>query len=140
MVVRAVGPVAVALLLATFACAHRPRPAQQQAGDSPVVLTPADIERAGGQLLEALRARVPNMRILRQSRGCPIITFRGRRTLHGSESPRIYVDGSEMGDTCVLDQIHVREVDRVEVFTGGFTDRPGFQPSPNGLILVFLRS
>jgi hypothetical protein len=133
------GIVPLALVLAAAGCHHGLRPRAEPGVESTFLLTGAELERAGGVLLEAMRARVPNMRVLRQERTCPIITIRGRRTLYASEAPRIYVDGTEIGDTCILDQIHVREIDRVEVYGSGGTAPPGFQTSPNGLILVFLK-
>jgi hypothetical protein len=133
------GTLPVVLVALALACHHTLRPSADRAGESAVVLLGPELERAGGALLEAMRARVPNMRVLRRERACPIVTLRGRRTLYASEAPLIYVDGTEINDTCILDQIHVREVDRVEVYAGGITTPSGYQSSPNGVILIFLK-
>lgn len=103
-----------------------------------VTLKSEELARAGGVLLDALRARVPNMHVRRRPGACPLVTFRGQRTVYASPDPTIYVDGSPAKDTCILEQIRVLDVDRVEVYTSGSTLLPGYLGNPNGLILVFL--
>lgn len=129
-------------LLATglfVGCRPADRPGPDQPSPNAVVLTGEVLSGAPGGVLEAMRARVPNMQVLRAPAGCPRISFRGVRSLEASVDPRIYVEGTEMKDTCILDQIRTIEVDVVEVYVNGFTDRPGYRGSPNGLILVFLK-
>lgn len=108
------------------------------AGSTAIVLTGSDLTNVGGTLLDAMRGRVPNMRVERRRGECPLISFRGQRTLVASEDPSIYVDGTQAKDTCILDQVRVLDVDHVEVYTSGSTTLPGYLGNPNGLILVFL--
>jgi hypothetical protein len=84
-----------------------------------------------------MKGRVSNMRVSRQSGGCPIINLRGQKTF-GSGNPQVYVNDSRIGTTCVLDQIRAADVDRIEVYPNGVTNRPGYTSSPFGLIAVFL--
>jgi hypothetical protein len=56
----------------------------------------------------------------------------------GSSRPEVYVDGTRMTDTCILDQIRSTEVKRVEIYPGGLADKAGYASSANGLIAVFL--
>lgn len=113
-----------------------PRPRRS---GSAMVIPGSQIRTGGIGLLEGLASRVSNMRVNRQSGGrCPSITLRGMRTLIGSTNPEVYVDGTPMIDTCVLDQIRAADVERVEVYPGGISGRPGYRTGANGLILIFL--
>jgi hypothetical protein len=91
----------------------------------------------GGNLLESLRGRVPSMTISYASGDCPHIEFRGMRSARFQGNPDVYVDGARMLDTCILTQIGSNDIDYVEVYPSGHTNRPGIQRSPFGLILVF---
>jgi hypothetical protein len=96
------------------------------------------LQRGGGSLLNAMVGRVQALRVTRSTAmRCPEVTFRGLKTIVGNRDPVIYVDGTYLGDTCILDQIAVHDVDRVEIYPGGMTNRVGYRTSPNGLILVF---
>jgi len=68
---------------------------------------------------------------------CPRIMFRGRTSGRNQGNPSVYVDGTLMHDTCILSQINVADVDRVEVFPSGNSSRGGISRNPAGLILVF---
>lgn len=131
-----------ALLLALAACAA-PRtdgsaPASEGPRGSAIVITSERLQGASqSNLLEAIRSEVSAMRIGRRSGSCPEISFRGVKTFRGVQNAGVYVDGSAFADTCILDQIRVHEVSRVEVYPSGSTMRPGYRPDPNGLILVF---
>jgi hypothetical protein len=81
--------------------------------------------------------RIPNMRVEQGRGSCPTIALRGHGGFRGS-SPQIYVDGTRVGDSCLLERLRVREVRRVEVYPTGVTQRPGYTPNASGLILVFL--
>lgn len=106
---------------------------------SAIIITQAQIRAAGTGLLDGLRGKVNSMRVSRMAgRRCPLITLRGARTFIGSSDPQVYVDGTPMLDTCILDQIRTREVEHVEIYPGGVSTRAGYRSSPNGLILVFL--
>jgi hypothetical protein len=104
------------------------------------VLTRTELAGYAGSLLEALRSRVPNLRVEPGRAGrCPLVTLRGQRTLHAVQDVRIYIDRAEQPDTCTLEQVRAIEVERVEVYAGGQTNRPPYRSSPNGLIIIFLR-
>ena len=106
---------------------------------SAIVITRAQIRAAGTGLLDGLRGKVNSMRVTRRTGGrCPQITLRGARTVLGPADPQVYVDGTPMLDTCILDQIRTAEVEHVEIYPGGVSSRAGYRSSPNGLILVFL--
>ncbi|MSR06652.1 MAG: hypothetical protein EXR93_06245 [Gemmatimonadetes bacterium] len=90
-----------------------------------------------GNLLDALRMRVPAMVVSNTTGGCPRIVFRGQRSMGSQGSPSVYVDGTLMGDTCGLSQIQAAEVDHVEIYSSGNASQPGVQRNPNGLILIF---
>jgi len=96
--------------------------------------------RGGLGLLEALAGRVSNLRVERRGQVCPAVSLRGQRTLVGSTNPIVYVDGTPMVNTCILDQIRPAEVERVEVYPGGISGRTGYRAGTNGLILIFLTS
>lgn len=104
-----------------------------------VVVRGEQLRRLGsGPLLESLKGRVSNLQVDRRSGSCPRITLRGDKRLLGVSNPGIYVDGTRSVDTCILDVVRVNEVDRVEIYAAGSAStRPGYRPSPFGLILVF---
>lgn len=109
-------------------------------GGSGTVVSGDQLRGNGGALLDGLVGRVSNLRVDRRTAGrCPLLLLRGQRTLMGNSNPRVYVDGTSMGDTCILEQIRVAEVARVEVYPSGITHRPGYRTSPYGLVLVFLK-
>ena len=69
---------------------------------------------------------------------CPEIRLRGTRSLFGSNTPSIYVDGARALDACVLDELAASIVERIEVYPSGVARRPGYDSDRNGLILVFV--
>lgn len=93
-------------------------------------------ELGGHNFLEGLRTRVQNLTVTYSRTGCPRITLRGRRT---GGNPGIYIDGTLVADTCVLQDISSSDVDVVEISRSGATRRPGIRSNPNGLILVYRR-
>lgn len=105
---------------------------------SVIVVDQEDMVGAAGSLTDALIGRVSAMRIDKVASRCPLVVMRGMKTIHGNSDPGIYVDGTRMDDTCALNQVRTSEVVRVEVYPSGFTNRPGYKPHPNGLIIVFL--
>lgn len=137
-------PLLVLVLGAATACAGSgASPEARPAGNrgSVTVLTRAELRRSGGgDLLTALAGRIALMRVERRSAAspCPVITLRGDRTVIGSRNPMVFVDGTEMSDTCVLQQIRTDDVSSVEVYPGGLTQRPGYRAHANGLIVIFL--
>ena len=96
---------------------------------------------ADGTLLSALAARIANMTVMRgQNSECPAITLRGRTTVARVTSPGVYVDGARATNTCVLENLPVAEVQRVEVYPMGLAHHAGYEAQPGGLILVFMRT
>jgi hypothetical protein len=77
---------------------------------------------------------------IRRNDPCPSITMRGAKTYMGSLDPHIYVNGTQAGNTCLLEMMRTDDVERIEVHPSGVSNRPEYAPSPNGLILIFLRS
>lgn len=116
---------------------------QSQDGTGPrttsaLIVEGEDLWTTSGTLLDGLRDRVSTMQVSRVSGGCPRIRLRGQTTLLGSTRPEIYVNGTRMGDTCILDQLGVRTVERVEIYRGGGSGRTGYTSGMDGLIAVFL--
>lgn len=104
-----------------------------------MVLTGPDLYEHGGTLLRYLYARIPGMQVDYSSPVCPLVRIRGRKSITGSNDPIVYVDGARTANSCVLDDLHTRDLSRVEVYPMGVSNRPGYEAHPNGLILVFLR-
>jgi hypothetical protein len=101
--------------------------------------TPAIVVRGtdmSGTLLDGLRARVPTMRVRIERNTCPLITLRGHRSSQRQGNPSVYVDGTLMTDTCILQLIASSDVDFVEIFPGGATAPGATQRSPYGTIFV----
>ena len=90
-----------------------------------------------GNLLDGLRLRVPAMLVTTRAGECPLIMFRGQRSMTTQGNPSVYVDGTLMGDTCPLTQISTGDVLAVEVYPGGITSRAGVRRNPFGIIMVF---
>lgn len=132
----------VPLLFLLCACssAHRSGGAPPgQRPDGATVLTRSELNRRSGDLLSALASGLPQIRVERRSAtsACPVLTLRGDRTILGERNPLVYVDGTEMNDTCILAQLRVDDVERVEIYPGGISARPGTRAHAAGLILVF---
>jgi len=102
------------------------------------VLDRDDLSDESGMLLDAMVRRIPFMRI-NVELTCPAIALRGVNTVPGLTEPEIYVDGLRGADTCILNNLAVSDVRRVEVYSQGVTSRPGYVTSPRGLILIFTR-
>ena len=126
-------PAFVALVLVAACTRARSEAARPVASSdaSALVIQGSDLV---GDVLDALRQRVQNMTVTYPVNGCPRIAFRGHRT---SGNPSVYVDGTLIGDTCVLTQISSNDIDRVEVYRSGGASRAGIPGNPNGVILVY---
>lgn len=99
------------------------------------------LHRSNGSVLRAIIGKVPNMKVSYSGVSrCPAITMRSFKDAQGQDYPGVYVDGTHVRDTCVLDSLDARDVQRVEIYPMGFTTRPGYGRNNNGLILVFLRT
>lgn len=106
---------------------------------SGAIVVAGDDLSTSGVLLEALRHKVPTLRVDRGQGACPIVIVRGQAIGRQVGSANIYVDGTRMRDTCILQQLLSSDVDRVELYpvAGG---RPGgMAAGPGGLIVITLR-
>lgn len=114
--------------------------------EGPVARTGAPWVVMGSQMLQAgtvldgLSSRIPNMQVRRAQQECPVIAMRGRNALQRQPKPQVYVDGQRAADTCILAMIRAGDVNRVELYPGGHTTRPGYVSDSDGLILVFTRT
>lgn len=105
-----------------------------------IVLEGAALEDGPGSLLGTLMGKVPGMRVRQRSGQCPQIALRSDVSYQSVHNPYVYVDGARATNTCVLEELRKEDVERVEVYPQGFTQRPGYGTHSGGLILVFLRS
>ncbi|HUE76837.1 MAG TPA: Plug domain-containing protein [Longimicrobiales bacterium] len=104
------------------------------------IVSAEELHRSNGSVLRAIMGKVPNMKVSFRDMGrCPSIAIRSFEDHYGNDFPGIYVDGTHVRDTCVLETLDARDAERVEVYPAGFTTRPGYASNNNGLILVFLR-
>ena len=140
------GLLVLALLLA--ACASQ-RFSEEQTGSfeggveiqgGATVISGVTLENETGSVLDALVGRVPNLRIRRMSGDCPQINLRTSVSFESVTNPQVYVDGTQIADTCVLESLLAQNVEFVEIYPMGVTSRPGYATHSHGLILVFLRS
>lgn len=106
-------------------------------GGGATVLEHEVFAQARGSLLDAMIGRVPGLRVVPRP-GCPSISLREPNTLPGLNDPLVYVDGTRTQDACVLTSLRAGDVERVEVYPTGVTNRPGYAAHSHGLILVFL--
>ena len=95
----------------------------------------------GLTVLDAMRNRLPAIKIQDDPSGCPQIELRGRDAIdiNASSNPLVYVDGTRSNDTCALITLPAASVRRVEIYPLGYTPRPGYAGSGHGLILIFLK-
>ena len=108
---------------------------------SATVVSAEELRSAGGSVLRAIMGKVPNMKVsytVGMNR-CPSIAMRSFEDHRGNDRPSVFVDGTHVDDTCILENLDAREVDRVEIYPMGMTHRPGYPGNSAGLILVFLR-
>ena len=105
-----------------------------------VILTGSALSDGSGTVLAAMSGKVPNFKVRRQTGRCPQVTLRSFQSFEGLDNPHVYVDGTRATDTCILETLQTADVERVEVYPQGFTNRPGYGTHADGLILVFMRS
>lgn len=103
-----------------------------------LVIERDQLEAVGGPLLDAIIRAQPHIRTEHTST-CPRVALRGPVTGLRFANPDVYVDGTRAGDTCILSVLSPVDVERVEIYPTGVTQRPGYATSPHGLILVFMR-
>lgn len=102
------------------------------------ILTEAVLQKQSRSLLELMRARIPSITVIDDS-PCPDVFLRGRSTIATPSNPAIYVDGERANNTCVLDMMDVADMERVEIYPNGLP-KGGFQSSPYGVILIFMKT
>lgn len=129
------GLVLAALTTGCRAAAHP----DTRAPDSSTFIVSGDELATGAPLLEALQRRVPSMRVVRSTGGCPIIALRGQPGRSAASSAVVYVDDTRMRDTCILLQLQAGDIDRVELHPVAAGSVGGRQGGPGGLILVYRR-
>lgn len=132
--------VLVPLLLIAVACASTAstRGADRRSGTAAYVLDGSRLS-AGVPLWASLSDYVPGLRVFDTAGGCPAVTLRRGRRASPIAAPLIYVDGARTYGTCALAEISPWDVDRVEVYPGGVSHRPGYRTHATGLILIFLK-
>ena len=105
---------------------------------SGIVLSGPALNEYRGTLLQFLYTRISGMVVDYGSPPCPSVQLRGRKSIMGSNSPVVYVDGARTANSCILEMLSTTDINRVEVYPMGITHRPGYESSANGLILVFM--
>jgi propanediol dehydratase large subunit len=137
---------AALVTMAAMGCASLPagtptadRQAGSVRGTNVVVLEGEQLRSSRGTLLSALRSRMAQMRVTGGSQ-CPQLELRGRTSIYGSSDPSVYLDGARAVNTCLLEQMSVSDLERVEIYPMGVTTRPGYRSNAGGLILVFSRT
>jgi hypothetical protein len=101
------------------------------------VLSGEQLSQRGTDVLSTL-GRLSAVQV-RRGGTCPSVQMRGQKTYMAETSPYVYVNGAHAGNTCLLEMMRSEDVGLIEVYPNGVTLRPGYEPNPNGLILIFLR-
>lgn len=139
---RCAAPALAGLVLLASACGAS-RGSDRAGGvtmeDGALVLTGVSLTDGRGDLLATMAGKVPNFRVRRIRASCPQITLRNAVSYQSVVNPHVYVDGARATDTCVLESLQAGDVERVEVYANGVTNRPGYGRHAHGLILVFMR-
>ena len=104
------------------------------------VISGAALQDGTGSVLDAMRGKVPSLKIQRYRGQCPKIALRNDATFQTVVEPHIYVDGARATDTCILESLRTHDVDRIEIYPTGVSGRPGYLSHAHGLILLFMRS
>lgn len=104
------------------------------------VIAGAALADGGGSVLDAMLGKVPSLKIQRYVGECPHLALRNDATFRTLVNPHVYVDGTRAMDTCILESLRSRDVERVEVYPSGVSGRPGYPSHAHGLILLFMRS
>jgi hypothetical protein len=134
---------ALQVLFVAAGCGSLGHGTREEAGvvlqDGGFVLTGQSLMDGPGDLLSTLVGKIPSLRMRRMAEQCPQITLRGAASFQSATNPHVYVDGARATDTCVLEVLDARDVERVEVYPTGVSARPGYGTHAHGLILVFMR-
>jgi hypothetical protein len=134
---------ALQVLVAAAGCGSMSHGTRDEAGvalqDGGFVLTGQSLLDGPGDLLSTMVGKIPSLRMRRMTERCPQITLRGTASFQSAVDPHVYVDGARATDTCVLEMLDARDVERIEVYPSGLSPRPGYGTHAEGLILVFMR-
>lgn len=137
-------PFVVLALLAAACAKHQPEDATSdleggvEIREGAIIVSGVTLQDEVGSVIDALVGRVPNFKVTRNSGVCPQITLRNSVSFQSPTEPHVYVDGTRISDTCILDSLRAQNVAAVEIYPMGFTTRPGYATHAHGLILVFL--
>jgi hypothetical protein len=141
---KAIAVPVLGILLFAACAANQPEQQARTGGgvehrDGATIISGVALDDGPGSVLSALRGKVPSFRVQRPSGECPKISLRNFVTFATVVNPHVYVDGTRTNDTCILETLRTEDVELVEVYSMGFTSRPGYAPHSQGLILVFMR-
>ncbi len=89
-------------------------------------------------ILNVLRQKVAGMNVAYDS-ACPVITLRGHNSIHGSPNPAVFVNDTRSTNTCILGDLRMSDIERLEVYPTGIGPSPSYGANANGLILVYTR-
>jgi hypothetical protein len=105
---------------------------------SGIVIDGATTDGYDRSVLTILRRRVPGLQVT-STAICPLVAMRGRNSIHSPPGPAVFVDDSRATNTCVLDELRMDDVDRVEVYPTGVGPNPSYGANADGLILIYTR-
>ena len=128
---------AAGLALLSSGCAAAAAVPASDVGNA-IVIEDEAIGGSRGSLISILRDHVRGMSVSRTD-VCPHIVLRGEIGRSQVAEVLVYIDGQRMSDTCILDGLNTESIARIEVYPGGFTQRPGYTSNSGGLILVFTK-
>jgi hypothetical protein len=114
------------------------RPESGRMGNG-IVITADQLLRSRSNLVQLLTARIANAQLIRVD-GCETMQIRGRKSILSPVLPSVYVDGQHTISSCSLAMLNPMDIERVEIYPMGVTQRPGYHSSAGGLILVFLKA
>jgi len=105
---------------------------------SGIVIDGATTDEYDRSVLTILRRRVPGLQVT-STAICPMIAMRGRNSIHAPPDPAVFVNDSRATNTCILDELRMDDVDRVEVYPMGVGPNPSYGANADGQILIFTR-
>lgn len=124
---------------------HAMEATREEIGDTPdnaIVLDFEELQRSDESLLQAMESYVPSVQVNHSNtltELCPRVSLRGPLTGSHYSNPLVYLNGTRMTNTCVLRNLRTVDLEQVELYPTGFTQRSGYVTHPHGLILVFSR-
>lgn len=104
-----------------------------------IVIEDESLDSSRGSMLTIMQNHVRGMSYSREGT-CPHIVVRGGAGRSRAAEVLVYIDGQRVSDTCVLDNLDLESIARLEVYPGGVTQRPGYMSNTGGLVLVFMKN